>query len=80
MTESKEVNKKRDAHAKFFLLCSFKSIAFLTDILVAIAVVVVSASYSEIKPAVGGFVKMLATIRSRKYTLPKRKRGEVLKL
>ena len=40
MTESKEVNKKRDAHAKL-VLCSFKSIAFLTDILVAIAVVVV---------------------------------------
>ena len=40
MTESKEVNIKRDAHAKL-LLCSFKSIAFLTDILVAIALVVV---------------------------------------
>ena len=40
MTESKEVNIKPDAHAKL-LLCSFKSIAFLTDILVAIAVVVV---------------------------------------
>ena len=40
MIESKEVNKKRDAHAKL-LLSSFESIAFLTDILVAIAVVVV---------------------------------------
>ena len=79
MTESKEVNKKRDVHAKL-VLCSFKSISFLTDILVAIALVVVWASYSEIKPAVGGFLKMLATIRSRKYMLPKRKRGEVLKL
>ena len=41
MTESKEVTKKRDAHAKL-LLCLSKSIAkFLTDILVAIALVVV---------------------------------------
>jgi len=78
MTKSNEINKKRDAHAKLLLFLS-KSIAVLTDVLFAIAVVVVWASYSEIEPAVGGFVKMLAAIRSRKYLLPKRKHGEVLK-